>query len=143
MNEFYYSPTNNSFYCELHHAQYDLAGTWPDDAVAVDESVYTEFAATTTPAGKMRVAGADGMPEWGDIPAPTKEELIAQAGEEKALRISEASTKISPFQDAADLGIATEEEVVQLTEWKKYRVLLNRVDISEAPDINWPEKPAL
>ncbi|HAT3771624.1 TPA: tail fiber assembly protein, partial [Citrobacter freundii] len=80
MNEFYYSPTNNSFYCELHHAQYDLAGTWPDDAVAVDESVYTEFAAATTPAGKMRVAGADGMPEWGDIPAPTKEELIALAG---------------------------------------------------------------
>ncbi|HAT3770004.1 TPA: tail fiber assembly protein, partial [Citrobacter freundii] len=61
---------------------------------------------------------------------------------EKELRISEASAKISPLQDAVDLGMATDEEVVQLTEWKKYRVLLNRVDISKAPDINWQERPA-
>ncbi|HHJ4349391.1 tail fiber assembly protein [Citrobacter freundii] len=141
MTEFYYSPTKNAFYCELHQEQYALAGTWPADAVAVDESVYTEFATTTATAGKMRVAGTDGMPAWGDIPAPTKEELIASAGKEKELRISEASAKISPLQDAVDLGMATDEEVVQLTEWKKYRVLLNRVDISEAPDINWPDAP--
>lgn len=25
--------------------------------------------------------------------------------------------------------------------WKKYRVLLNRVDTSTAPDIEWPEIP--
>ncbi|MGS6301058.1 MULTISPECIES: tail fiber assembly protein, partial [Enterobacter] len=28
-----------------------------------------------------------------------------------------------------------------LTEWKKYRVLLNRVDTSKAPDIDWPVPP--
>ncbi|WP_163823132.1 tail fiber assembly protein, partial [Proteus mirabilis] len=28
-----------------------------------------------------------------------------------------------------------------LQKWKKYRVLLNRVDISTAPDIEWPQKP--
>ncbi|MTC25174.1 tail fiber assembly protein, partial [Providencia alcalifaciens] len=26
-------------------------------------------------------------------------------------------------------------------EWKKYRVLLNRVDTSTAPDVSFPEKP--
>ncbi|EOA1639273.1 tail fiber assembly protein, partial [Escherichia coli] len=26
--------------------------------------------------------------------------------------------------------------------WKKYRVLLNRVDTSTAPDIEWPTSPA-
>ena len=26
----------------------------------------------------------------------------------------------------------------QMAEWKKYRVLLMRVDISKAPDIAWP-----
>ncbi|EMM5239625.1 TPA: tail fiber assembly protein, partial [Escherichia coli] len=25
--------------------------------------------------------------------------------------------------------------------WKKYRVLLNRVDTSTAPDIEWPKEP--
>ncbi len=41
-------------------------------------------------------------------------------------------------QDAADLEIATEEETSLLEAWKKYRVLLNRVDTSTAPDIEWP-----
>ncbi|ENY9400323.1 tail fiber assembly protein [Salmonella enterica] len=47
--------------------------------------------------------------------------------------------KIAPLQDAVDLGIATNDEKAQLDEWKKYRVLVNRVDTSN-PD--WPEKPA-
>ncbi|HIE3872275.1 TPA: tail fiber assembly protein, partial [Enterobacter roggenkampii] len=38
-------------------------------------------------------------------------------------------------------GIATAGETAALTEWKRYRVLLMRVDISKAPDINWPETP--
>lgn len=46
-----------------------------------------------------------------------------------------------PLQDAVDLNIATEAERQQLTAWKKYRVLLNRVDTSKAPDIEWPKAP--
>ncbi|EPO1520873.1 tail fiber assembly protein, partial [Escherichia coli] len=36
----------------------------------------------------------------------------------------------------------TEEEASLLTAWKKYRVLLNRIDTSTAPDIDWPTIPA-
>ncbi|EPY0176090.1 tail fiber assembly protein [Salmonella enterica subsp. salamae serovar 42:b:e,n,x,z15] len=50
-----------------------------------------------------------------------------------------ASEKISPLQDAVDLDIATDDEKAQLNEWKKYRVLVNRVDTA-SPD--WPDKPA-
>ncbi|MBD2812801.1 tail fiber assembly protein, partial [Xenorhabdus sp. Vera] len=28
-----------------------------------------------------------------------------------------------------------------LTDWRQYRVLINRVDCSNAPDIDWPEQP--
>ncbi|MCY6826315.1 tail fiber assembly protein, partial [Escherichia coli] len=48
---------------------------------------------------------------------------------------------IAPLQDAADLEIATEEEISLLEAWKKYRVLLNRVDTSVAPDIEWLIQP--
>ncbi|MCW6599421.1 tail fiber assembly protein, partial [Yersinia ruckeri] len=44
-------------------------------------------------------------------------------------------------QDAVDTGIATKEEAASLAEWKKYRILLMRVDTSTAPDIEWPLKP--
>ncbi|EFN6763682.1 TPA: tail fiber assembly protein [Escherichia coli] len=42
---------------------------------------------------------------------------------------------------SVDLEIATEEETSLLEAWKKYRVLLNRVDTSTAPDIELPEEP--
>ncbi|EAA5306026.1 tail fiber assembly protein [Salmonella enterica] len=49
-----------------------------------------------------------------------------------------ASEKIAPLQDAVDLGIATDDEKAQLDEWKKYRVLVNRVYTTN-PD--WPSPP--
>ncbi|EHP7004817.1 tail fiber assembly protein [Escherichia coli] len=39
------------------------------------------------------------------------------------------------------MEIATEEEKALLAAWKTYRVLLNRVDTSTAPDIEWPTNP--
>ncbi|EGB7862196.1 tail fiber assembly protein, partial [Salmonella enterica] len=42
-------------------------------------------------------------------------------------------------QDAIDPRIATDDEKAHLDEWKKYRVLVNRVDTSN-PD--WPEMSA-
>jgi len=53
----------------------------------------------------------------------------------------EASTKIAPLQDAVELEIATKEEIELLNNWKKYRVLLNRVDPTKSADIEWPEVP--
>ncbi|KAA1170973.1 tail fiber assembly protein [Photorhabdus heterorhabditis] len=37
--------------------------------------------------------------------------------------------------------MATEAEKSALQAWKKYRVMLSRVDISQAPNIEWPEQP--
>ncbi|EOZ4638894.1 tail fiber assembly protein [Enterobacter cloacae] len=71
----------------------------------------------------------------------TKEELIAKAEEQKQSLMSVAADAIAPLQDAAELGMATEVELTTLTLWKRYRVMLNRVDISAAPDIEWPEQP--
>ncbi|EAO2082679.1 tail fiber assembly protein [Salmonella enterica] len=64
---------------------------------------------------------------------------LRQAEETKKRLLQIASEKIAPLQDAADLGIATDEEKSQLAEWKKYRILVNRVDTSN-PD--WPDVPA-
>ncbi|ELI42841.1 tail fiber assembly protein [Escherichia coli KTE120] len=56
--------------------------------------------------------------------------------------MQEFSEYIAPLQDAVDLEIATAEERSLLEAWNKYRVLLNRVDTSTAPDIEWPTSPA-
>ncbi|EJQ1331188.1 tail fiber assembly protein [Shigella boydii] len=66
---------------------------------------------------------------------------IREAEETKNSLMQVASEHIAPLQDAVDLEIATEEEASLLEAWKKYRVLLNRVDTSTAPDIEWPANP--
>ncbi|MDJ6957353.1 tail fiber assembly protein [Salmonella enterica] len=63
---------------------------------------------------------------------------LREAEGTKSRLLQTAAEKIAPLQDAVDLGIATDDEKAQLDEWKKYRVLVNRVDISN-PD--WPQKP--
>lgn len=71
----------------------------------------------------------------------TQEELVTLANSEKQKLMAAAASAIAPLQDAVDLGGATDAEAALLLEWKKYRVLLNRVDTSNAPDIEWPEAP--
>lgn len=72
----------------------------------------------------------------------TKEEERQQAETRKSELLAEASDVIAPLQDASDLGIATDEESATLLLWKRYRVMLNRLDLSTAADIDWPERPA-
>lgn len=74
-------------------------------------------------------------------PPVTREQLIAEAEARKQALIAEANAAIAPLQYAVDLDMATHEEESLLKEWKKYRVMLNRVDTSTAPDIDWPVKP--
>jgi hypothetical protein len=48
---------------------------------------------------------------------------------------------IAPLQDAVDLNMANTAEIARLESWKRYRVALNRLDITAAPDIDWPPIP--
>lgn len=74
-------------------------------------------------------------------PKVTKEQLILEVEQQKQSLLAEANNAIAPLQDAVDLDIATDEETAQLTAWKKYRVLLNRVDTSTTSNIDWSQKP--
>lgn len=66
------------------------------------------------------------------------DELKEQARRKQRRLLDEATKVITPLQDAADLDMATDAEKSALLAWKKYRVLLNRVDISNA---EWPALP--
>ena len=66
---------------------------------------------------------------------------INQASTKKNQLLAEATTQISYLQDAVDSQIANEQEAQLLVEWKKYRVLVNRINIEQAPNIEWPNQP--
>ena len=80
----------------------------------------------------------NGFPVLVSYPELTQDEQQERAEQKRRSLKSVADTEISWRQDAVDAGIATEEETAALTEWKKYRVMLMRVDTSK-PD--WPTPP--
>lgn len=78
---------------------------------------------------------------WVDTGSRPLADYVAMAKTKQYELMRLATRKINPLQDAVDLEMATEEEEASLKVWKKYRVLLNRIDTSKAPDITWPEQP--
>lgn len=139
MNNYVWSASNNAFFPIGDLSIYVEAGWNLSDAIDVDDAVYDEF--KNSVAGKIRGIGDDGMPCWMNVPPPTRDELIAAAESRKSELLAAAGAAIAPLQDAADLDIATDDEAALYTEWRKYRVLLNRVDTSTAPAITWPTQP--
>ncbi|MEY0015221.1 tail fiber assembly protein [Providencia rettgeri] len=78
--------------------------------------------------------------KWVTDTAAQKAALVTQAEQEKAQRLEEANATITYLQDAIEVGLNDDDYQAQLTAWKTYRVLLNRVDTSLVPNIDWPEK---
>ncbi|MEG0234072.1 MAG: tail fiber assembly protein [Hafnia sp.] len=138
MKNYVYSPSKNLFYPIDLIVNYQNSGDWPDDGIEVEDEVYLEFVAHEPPEGKRRIAGDDGLPVWGVVTPPTREELIVLAEKEKSQLLVIANTAINTLQDAIDLDMATEQEKSFLLEWRKYRIMLNRVDVSNP---EWPCVP--
>ncbi|HHO0409800.1 TPA: tail fiber assembly protein [Klebsiella quasipneumoniae] len=63
---------------------------------------------------------------------------VAAADQQKKELIALVTSGISILQDAVALNMATDEEKSQLTSLQAYRVLINRLDTSLAPNIVWP-----
>lgn len=71
-----------------------------------------------------------------------KNAAITENVRKKDSLMSVATVSVAPLQDAVDLEMATDEEIKSLNAWKKYRVLLNRIDANTAGDIKWPAVPS-
>ena len=138
---YFYSAETNGFYAGSMQDDYKSAGSWPDDVIEISERWYSYLLEGQT-AGEVVAPNEYGQPVLVNPPEPTQAELIDQAEATKAALMVTASAAIAPLEDAGELGIATEDEVAALIRWKRYRVMLSRLDISTAPSIEWPELPA-
>ncbi|MFP1727357.1 tail fiber assembly protein [Lonsdalea quercina] len=133
----YYSAHENGFYIDT--INYEI----PEDVIEITESTWNELL-TAQAAGKIIMPDDFGLPIATERPAPSAEELIVEAEAKKSVLRATADSAIEPLQDAVDLGIASDNELAMLNAWRKYRVLLNRLDTNSAADneIEWPESPS-
>ena len=118
----------------------DKSNIIPTDAICISEEQY-QLLLGGQRNGKFIQADAAGAPVLVDELPLTHAEQVEIAKGERASRLATANAEIAWRQDAVDADIATEEETAALTEWKKYRVMLMRVDTAKAPCIEWPTPP--
>ncbi|MEC6145784.1 tail fiber assembly protein [Klebsiella pneumoniae] len=67
--------------------------------------------------------------------------LAATVAQQKASLLSRANNEIAWLQDAVDLNQATESETQHLSDWKTYRIALNRTDLTDPASVSWPSVP--
>ncbi|MCG9941622.1 tail fiber assembly protein [Providencia rettgeri] len=132
-----------------------------DDKTAVYDSSFIEFTKIESEYQSLKIEYTAILPVFFDIrenlkemkkmsqkdidahlnPPIPKEQLIAEAEQQKKFLLVDANNAIAPLQDAVDFGTATDNEITLLGKWKEYRIAINRIDTSTAPDIEWPVKP--
>ena len=142
MSEYIYSAKNNAFYPVDMKDDYVAAGSWPDDGKEVSKECFLEFTSVAH-VDKYRVSGADGLPAWEPVPAPTKEQLIAIADAEKTrlIGLANANINIKQWPGKAAIGRLKGEELAQYNLWLDYLDALDKVDSSTFPNIDWPVSP--
>ena len=89
--------------------------------------------------GKI-MAIQDDRPVLLDPPPLTADEIKAMNTATRDDLLAEATGIMNPLQDAIDIGEANDAEAAALLAWKKYRVAVNRVDLTQNP-APWPDKP--
>ena len=123
---------------------YDDEMDLPADAVAITDDYHKELLAAQSN-GAVITHDESGYPVSVVPPVvnPTEEDLMVDATCKINTLLSSIALKITPLQDAVDLGIATEDETTALAAWKNYRVLVNRVPTQSGypTTIDWPPMP--
>jgi hypothetical protein len=74
------------------------------------------------------------------VPPHTAVETLAANTATRDALLAQATSAIAPLQDAVDLDIATDADTAALKAWKTYRVLVNRIDLTQASPV-WPTAP--
>lgn len=144
MTNYYFSTVTLAFYPTELIAAYQDAGTLPSTLSEISDSDFLTYSGVP-PEGKTRGSTVEGRPIWVDLPSPSSEELVATAGAKKRELIDQANAYMNSKQwpGKAAMGRMSDSDKAQYNLWLDYLDALEAVDTASAPDINWPEPPAL
>jgi len=140
MNNYVYSAALNMICASALKNDYELAGTWPADAVGLDDATALEFMGDA-PSNSLMAAGPDGLPVWKSAPPLTAEQLKEQAERRRASLIAEAHNTISIWQTKLMLGRINDEEKASLNTWLDYIDELEAINVHNTSEVIWPDKP--
>ncbi|EMN0397582.1 TPA: tail fiber assembly protein [Citrobacter freundii] len=116
--------------------------TWPADAVLLSDEENELYWKQNPPAGKQ-LGAENGRPVWTDIPAPTKEELILTAENERQRLLKHADAVMLDWRTELMLGEISDANKAKLSAWLAYKNEVKSADVTTDPEsVAWPEIPA-
>lgn len=146
MKTYYYSKNTQSFYVS------DINDDIPGDAIEITEEQYHQLLTAlndnciifdnltvSEPRPSQFHTWKDGA--WIENVEEKNKYIASENIKKKSNLLAEADKKIAILQDIIDLDMQESNEIEQLKKWKKYRILLTRVDTNNT-QIKWPEDPA-
>ena len=121
----------------------DVRGTWYDAdgrAVQIDDLNADVGALTREAPPDATYKLVNG--EWKQCPDKVAAAKKAEMDMAVAAGMAAANQRIAVLQDAVDLAMATAEEEAALKSWRRYRVLLSRLQAdAKYPDVKLPQRP--
>ena len=140
MSDYIYSAGLNMICAVALKSDYELAGTWPADAVALTSEQAREFMGDA-PEGKILAAGDTGLPVWQALPPLTADELSAKARQHRDSLLGIAEDTISIWQTKLLLGRISDEDKARLNRWLDFIDAVQAADLSDPTDVRWPPVP--
>ncbi|WP_427192634.1 tail fiber assembly protein [Serratia marcescens] len=70
-----------------------------------------------------------------------RQQMVSQAQQQRQVHLDSADQQIRYLTDAIDLGMQEPGDLERLNDWKRFRVLVSRINPEDAPDIDWPVMP--
>lgn len=117
--------------------------TWPADAVLLSDEESELYWKQNPPAGKQ-LGAENGRPVWIDIPAPTREELILTAENERQRLLKQADAVMLDWRTELMLGEISDANKAKLSAWLAYKNEVKSVDVTTDPEhVIWPVIPEL
>ena len=120
---------------------FGFAGQYEDINMTYTNEEYAEMAIKANKEGKvLKIIKGKLMLVDSEPIALSDKQIVSQSQTMKNSLINEANEKIAILQDIIDLDMQESNEDEQLKQWKKYRILVTRVDTSDV-NVVFPEKP--
>lgn len=111
------------------------------DGAAILIDAPGDYPADTTPLKPATAWDKWDGEKWVTDTDAQQAEAMSDAGKKKSALISEANVNTQAWQTQLLLGIITEEDKATLTTWMKYIQEVQAVNVTNTPDIIWPQKP--
>lgn len=113
--DYAFSASENAFYAKALIDDYIDTGSCPDDPRDVESRIYLEYCGEA-PEGKYIIVDSDGMPAWADIPVDYK----AKAETHRQYLLAIANTVTADWRLELQLGIISDDDKAQLSNWMSY-----------------------